>query len=331
MDPNTHEMASTSPIEQLIVSLHYAYPSAVFIYFLISSAVAICTLQTSTSRDQHVRRGFLMCLMLFSILTYLAQVVSILVRSVLAGYCVEQQDAIISLLSCILVFGVQLAGLSETERPAWHPYIGPYIIGLILEPVIVALTVTYRPQAAPYYARVMDIATAALRESSMLGVVFFYFRWKKWLHKEEGNDLERQTLLQKSGLARGGLIDDSEDAHSTDYGSASDDSTDASQSPTDNPESPWECRERESREAMEKRLKENGNWFAYAKSFFVSSFIKVVDIDLTHTNNDPDILPVCLACKAYSAPNPGGSCSMLPIGQELPQRSDSAPTRNCNR
>lgn len=272
MDLTGQEMASISPMEKLLVSLHYAYPSAIFVYFLVSSAVAICTLQTDASMYQN-RRRTLLALMFFSVSTYLAQALLILVRSIVAGQCVDHQDTIISLLSCILVFGVQLAGLLDTDRPAWYPYIGSYIIGLPFDATIILLSDRYRPNIAPHYFQVLDAVIAALRLFSMLSVVVIYFTWSKVKHLEEGHDTERQTLLQKSGLSRGGLTDNSEDSQNIDYGSASDDSTDASQSPTDTPESPWERRERESREAMEKRLKENGNWFTYAKSFFVSHLI----------------------------------------------------------
>jgi hypothetical protein len=63
--------------------------------------------------------------------------------------------------------------------------------------------------------------------------------------------------------------EDPEDNHGTDYGSTSDSSTDASQSPPDGAESPWERREREASEQMEKRLREKGSWFTYAKGLLV--------------------------------------------------------------
>lgn len=274
MDQTASGMASISPMEKLLVSIHYAYPSTVFVYFLVSSAVAICTLHTDASMPSN-RRWSLLALMCFSISTYVVQALHILAQSIITGHCVYHQDTIISILSCILVFGVQLAGLLDTEHPAWYPYIGSYIIGLPFDAAIAVLNDRNRPIITPYHFQVLDAVMAALRLSSMLSIVALYLAWRDKTHQEEGNDPERQSLLQKSGLSRGPLTDNTEESQTTDYGSASDDSTDASQSPTDNPESPWERRERESREAMEKRLKENGNWFTYAKSFFVIHLSRV--------------------------------------------------------
>jgi hypothetical protein len=60
------------------------------------------------------------------------------------------------------------------------------------------------------------------------------------------------------------------------YGTASDASTDSTtdsnqSSDTDDDENPYERRQRQASEQMEKRLKEKGNWLTYAKSFMVGN------------------------------------------------------------
>lgn len=254
-----------------LLSLRYAYPTVIFCYYIISSTLAVCTLQNKFSRSQHFRRTDIQAILLFSILTYVVQIASLLIRSLVAREFLFRQDAIIGLLSCILVFGVELTSLFDSENPVWYPYIGSYLIALVFEPAIEVLSILDRPCCgAVGHAEFIDIATVATRYASLLLVLALYFGLPCKKVRESGSDTERQPLIRKDGEPSAGAGPQAEGEQTGGYGAASDTSKDTAQTESaENAESPWERRERRASEQMEKRLKEKGNWIAYARSFLV--------------------------------------------------------------
>ncbi len=108
--------ADKEPLRVALVSLHYGYPAIVFVYYLISSTISFCTLEIATEKQPHPQRRLILSLMLSNVLTYLAQAVSIVAFSVISGMWLGQEDMVISLLSCILVFGVQ-PGPNQLNQP----------------------------------------------------------------------------------------------------------------------------------------------------------------------------------------------------------------------
>ena len=257
-----------TPVETLLVSLNYAYPTTVFLFFIIASSISICTLQTATDKKPHPRRGLIQSLMLVGVFSYLAQFAAIVAPSIFARQWLGQQDAIISALSCILVFGIQLAILSDSEKPVWYPFIGPYVLGLVFEPALQAAAAVDRRSRGWGYFDIVEVSIVATRYVAIIGIVACYFVWCS-RDVECGSDAEQQPLLQKNG-GQSTTSEDAENSDDSNYGSTSGESTNASQTSTENAESPWEKRQREAREQMEKRLKEHGNWLTYAKSFAVS-------------------------------------------------------------
>ncbi|KAK4204056.1 hypothetical protein QBC40DRAFT_8998 [Triangularia verruculosa] len=268
-DADTPEENST--LRRLLASLHYAYPAAIFIYYTVSSTIAVCTLQTrSTESKDHPRRRFISWLLMLSIFSYFAQLGSLLFEAISQEkFPPADQDVIIGLLSCALVFGVQFAGLWEAEKAVvlW-PYMGSVGMALLFEPVLVWLAWKTRTGTGALGSKeIFDLASAGARYAAFGLVLMFYLEGIWNARREKATDLERQGLLNKTNGHVNGAESDGEGSG---YGTTSDSSTDASQSPTtDAVESPWERRERQANEAMEKRLKEKGNWVTYAKSFLV--------------------------------------------------------------
>lgn len=265
-----------SPIfRHLLASLHYGYPAAVFIYYTISSTIAVCTLQTRSTAESkdHPRRRFISWLLMLGILSWFAQLGYLLFVAVAEEkFPPAEQDVIIGLLSCALVFGVQFAGLWEAEKAVvlW-PYMGSVGMGMVCEPVLVWLTWKTRVETGGLgFKEIFDFSAAGARWAAFGLVLMFYFEGVWNVKREKATDMERQGLLNKTNGHVNGVESDGEERSQNGYGATSDSSTDASQSPTtDAVESPWERRERQANEAMEKRLKEKGNWVTYAKSFLV--------------------------------------------------------------
>ncbi|KUI66851.1 Heavy metal tolerance protein [Cytospora mali] len=240
--------------ELLSKSLYYAYPTLVSIYYFICYAIATCTLRTTASKDQHPRRSLITFLMVIAVLTYFSQVLLILISQNPA-----REDAIVSLLSCVLVFGLELAVLHETKTPIWHPYIGSFAIGIIFDPLLEALSLHPRGHESARSFRFMEASLVATRLTCIMLILTVYFACYKRRTQEIGSDSERQSLLRKKG--------DSEETLVSDYGAtdaAEDDSTKASNK---GPECEWERRQRIAKEQRDKRLKETGSWWTYAMGF----------------------------------------------------------------
>ncbi|ETS87309.1 hypothetical protein PFICI_01137 [Pestalotiopsis fici W106-1] len=263
---------SPSPPDWLLISLHYAFPTAVFVYFSIATSVAVCTLQTSSTspKVKHTRPKVIVYLLLLFVLLYLGQLLLKVIQTFL-GSAWPAQDTVVGILSCILVFGIEQSALGDGTDVVWYPYIGSWLIAAVSEPVIAVLSILdQRKQSQtsgtplPHVTLSFEMMIVSVRYISLLAVIFIYFigRYKP---KQESKDEETSPLLPKPGPENGTL-----DADDSGYGTSdnSENNTDATNSPTD-PESPWERRQRLAKEQMEKRLQSEGSWIAYAKGFLI--------------------------------------------------------------
>jgi hypothetical protein len=261
-----------SHIQIALACLHYIYPAAVFTYFASSSLISICTLQTLKASLQPAERrvdgGLIIKLVFCCVLTFIAQLVSICVHSVVAGQWIGDDDAVIGLLSCILVFGVQFACLVEAEHPVWYPHYGCWILALVFEPIIETLCTLQEPPQRTSMS-IVHLAFFALRYLLFLAIGAVYLVKRQGTKQKSASDEERQSLLPKHTTARrrGSASGASATSETSGYGSTI--QNDQNETESDRPEYPWEQREREAREHMEKRLQEEGNWLTYAKGFMV--------------------------------------------------------------
>lgn len=285
-DSDAADGAAGLPLRHALASLHYAYPTTVFVYYMVTSTIAVCTLQTRSSEQAHPRRRAITWLLMFMILTYFAQLGALGIQGALQHiFPVAEQDVIIGLMSCALVFGVVFAGLSEAANPVWYPYMGTFGIALVVEPVVGTLSLMVRPEEPASFNDIFDIFTVAARYLAVILALAFYFEGSYSARQEKGTDAERQSLLKTNGHAShdSDPDDHGNGAQPNGYGATSDASTDGNQSSdtdastdsnqssdTDDDENPYERRQRQASEQMEKRLKEKGNWVTYAKSFMVS-------------------------------------------------------------
>ncbi|KAL1901939.1 hypothetical protein Sste5346_001645 [Sporothrix stenoceras] len=148
---------------------------------------------------------------------------------------------------------------------------------------------------------ITQVSIVASRYIAIGLVVATYFTWRKVDEPSDATDAEQQPLIPKNpdGTPAQSSEEGEGSQSTTAYGSTSTTATSSSaNSTTGNPDSenstdgnkddkkdedgkakksddentnelPWERRERKRREEMEKRLKENGNWFDYAKRFMI--------------------------------------------------------------
>ncbi|KAK3496836.1 uncharacterized protein B0T23DRAFT_393161 [Neurospora hispaniola] len=265
--------ASFDPrVKQALLCLHYGYPTAVFTYYIISTTLAVCTLQTKSAQENHGRRRSILWLLVFIILTYVLQLIDLGVKFFIQHGFPAEQDVTIGLLSSILVFGVEFAGLVHSKAPVWYPFIGSFVMALLLEPLIAALSFLARSSPTLSYSDIFSISTISARYLALALAVAAHITATCSFRREKGSDAERQGLLKASNSSSTTEVFANQDGDNStnDYGSTSTNSTDESSSPpNDRVESPYERRQRQAAELMEKRLKEKGNWVTYAKSFMI--------------------------------------------------------------
>ncbi|KAK4105630.1 hypothetical protein N658DRAFT_416824 [Parathielavia hyrcaniae] len=272
-DADGADHAAGLPLRQFLLSLHYAYPAIIFAYYMATSTVAVCTLQTISSEHAHPRQRAITWSLVFVILTYFAQLLALGIQGAVRHiFPFADQDTVIGLMSCTLAFGVVFAGLSEATNPVWYPYMGCFGLALVFEPLLASLALMVRSPESLHFIAFFDISAAAIRYLAVILALGFFFEGNRSARQEKGTDSERQSLLKTNSHANHDSDSDdrSDGAQTNGYGSTSDTSTDSNQSSdTDDDENPYERRQRQASEAMEKRLKEKGNWVTYAKSFMV--------------------------------------------------------------
>ncbi|ORY62351.1 uncharacterized protein BCR38DRAFT_238250 [Pseudomassariella vexata] len=253
--------------EWLLANLHYVYPVVIFLYFAVASAVAACTLQTSSPviKTKHGRPKTIIGLLLLLTLSYFGQLTAKIVEYMILQLW-PKPDVIVGLLSCILVFGIEQTSLGDASTTVWYPFYGSWLIALAFDPVILVLAILASPGTQPEAANAflwVDCGIIVARCVILLTTILAYFIWRDRTQLP-GNDSERSPLIPKPDQ-RPNNGDASTDSG---YGTNSESNTEATNSPSD-AESPWERQEREGREQMEKRLKSEGSWIAYAKGFMV--------------------------------------------------------------
>ncbi|KAI5865145.1 hypothetical protein GGS23DRAFT_618124 [Durotheca rogersii] len=263
-------------LQRLQATLHYVYPLSVFLYFSISSTVAFCRLQTSDSaKGVHPRRRAIFRLLLLFIATFVVQAV-LRVVEIIVWRRWPSQDTIIGLLSCILAFGIEQNSLAGESRSVWYPFYGSWLIALALEPVNAALSFIAAHGSAssdpiaddnlPLMLR-LDASIVIVRCIIALGVVLAYSLGRTG--RVDAEDEERAPLIPKPNQRPDGVDASADSGYGTNTDATNTETTNTETNSPSDPESPWERQERLSREKIEKRLKNEGNWLGYVKGFFI--------------------------------------------------------------
>ncbi|KAJ8123696.1 hypothetical protein ONZ43_g414 [Nemania bipapillata] len=259
--------------------LHYVYPFIVFVYFAVSSAVILCTLQNPSTKISPTRFKVIWYSLLLFITLYGAQIVLKLVE-ILVWSRWPTQSTIIGLLACVLIFGVQQNSFGDATDVVWYPYYGSWLMASLFEVAIAVIDFLIAHEASnvhldahpeielPAFIR-LDAAFSVVRFVIMLAIILIHFSSYDSIDAD-GSDEERSPLVPKpdQGLSNGNGSTDSGYGTNSEATNTETTNTETANSPTD-PESPWERQQRLLREKMEKRLKSEGSWIAYVKGFMV--------------------------------------------------------------
>ncbi|RDA87461.1 hypothetical protein CP532_2826, partial [Ophiocordyceps camponoti-leonardi (nom. inval.)] len=246
--------------------LYYLYPTVIFVYFLAASLASACILQRfkPDADFQPRRRRLVQIILALFLVAYLAQLLSLIIFALTDHRWPPADYQVVGILSCLLIFGIQLSCLSGADGHrvsfAFH---GSWFLALAFEALIAALAASAigPGPSGPY--QMTEVALAAVRCLLMLLVGAPY--WVGiFIPASITSDEERDPLLPKpSDAAQPAVATVNEGAG---YGATE---AEADQTSANAAEYSWERREREARQAMEKRLKEGGNWFEYSKGFMI--------------------------------------------------------------
>ncbi|TVY17749.1 Heavy metal tolerance protein [Lachnellula arida] len=274
-------MASSAHEEVLVAvkAIHYAYPAFVFFYFIIALSITVCTLQTQALRirDAAVRRDVILALIFAVTGNYLVECILLIVRGLTTSEWLTGQDRVVYLISSAITFGIQALTLTDSKFPVWYPYYVTWFVGVAVEiGLLVFRSLLHSPVSAFDY---VAIVVQALRICTFILLPASYFGFRNDKKQYENNDAERQSLLRKKLAPKPSGSEDStlngnessnDSAQASGYGTIETTTENSdSGSDTDPDEDVYLKREREAKKRIQKRLKQDGNWFTYAKGFTI--------------------------------------------------------------
>ncbi|KAG6098066.1 hypothetical protein E4U30_008413 [Claviceps sp. LM220 group G6] len=238
--------------------LYYLYPGAVFLCFLVISLFSVLSLQSlrheKQPKNELLGKTVAVGLLGIFVLTYIVQLVTLVVTTNSDKQWPPAEHAVVGSLSCLLVFGIQLCWLSGAVDIVWYPYQATWAVAFVFEAVLGTWLIVITQSSWLHRYSVVEFALIVSRCT-----ILFFLTLLPYIQPFIGAIRRRPDAEDQPLLANG--VDD----HATGYGSTSETEV-SSEEPQ---EFSWERRKREAKEVMEKRLREGGNWFAYAKGFMV--------------------------------------------------------------
>lgn len=263
-----------SQLRFAVKAIHYAFPATCFLYFGINLVVTVCTLQTQRLRiqDQHVRRNVILALIIAVTGTYIIEAIITAIKCFIQQVEDYGQDAtedrMVYLVASSITFAIQTIALSDAKFPVWYPYYGTWLVGIIAEIMLVVMSDIIQGPPRTAYRFVLTIIQA-VRVCLFLALPAIYFGLRNDKKAYDNSDAERQALLSKKLAAKPSSSQNSV-ATTEGYGTTSDTTAQESGnvSETDSEDS-WLAEQRKAQELIAKRLKQDGNWFTYAKGFAI--------------------------------------------------------------
>ena len=162
------------------------------------------------------------------------------------------------------MFGAQALALTDSQFPVWYPYYGTWIVGAIVEILLVWAHNWLHPPTSAF--DFINIVEQSLRICTFLTLLALYFTLRNDPKQYDNTDAESQSLLRKK------LAPESSGAGEPNgYGATTDTNGAESETAAEDTEEEdsWLAEQRKAKELIAKRLKQDGNWFTYAKGFTV--------------------------------------------------------------
>jgi hypothetical protein len=191
-------------------------------------------------------------------------------------------------LASAITFAIEAIALADAKFPVWFPYYGTWFFGIVAEITLVVMSKVAHGHPATAY-QVVSTLLQVLRIFFFLILPILYFGLRNDSKKYDNSDAERQSLLSKKLAADASSSGDST-ATSNGYGTTSETATeDVSDVES---EDSWIEEERKAKEKISERLKQDGNWFTYAKGFTVRIETNLIRLQMLIVT---DLLSICVA------------------------------------
>jgi hypothetical protein len=197
------------------------------------------------------------------------------------------------ILGSVLVFGVQVLALTEAKFPVWYPYYATWFLAVVVETTLLVVTNIFDHPESVYDFLFIGIQT--LRIVLFIILISLYFGLRNDKKEYDNADAERQSLLRKKLAPKPGS---SESANGNEYGATTTTTENVGDANTadnasDTSEDSWVAERRRGLEKVAERLKQDGNWFTYAKGFAVCGIVSL-RLGIT-ADRCIDFLPIRLA------------------------------------
>ncbi|KAL8690737.1 MAG: hypothetical protein Q9218_003879 [Villophora microphyllina] len=246
--------------------LHYLTPAIILLYYLGALGVVICTLQKGRKPKRNISRQTTSWILGYIVASYLAQSGVLLADSISATPRFSSSAANINALSNTLLWSALNACLYRAKRPVWHPYVGAWLIALVLEITTFSLSISHHAVSDAGEYVLVAIQTSRFAAFTVLLVAHATARIRpKWLQLDE----ESTSLLQPHNLpSKDSTMNGSAKAG---YGSVAvtptgDASTDEEDSESDDSIHPGV---KKKKKALDARLQNDGSWFTYLRGFAI--------------------------------------------------------------
>jgi hypothetical protein len=171
----------------------------------------------------------------------------------------------IYLIASSITFGAQALALTDSEFPVWYPYYGTWFAGILVELTLLVVPNVFRTPTSPFDYVVTVIQV--LRVGTFIAMPSLYFFLRNDNKEYDNGDAERQTLL---GKKIGPKSSEDSAGNGKGYGGTAQDSDTTDTASDAGSEDSWLANQRKAEEMIANRLKQDGNWFTYAKGFAVS-------------------------------------------------------------
>ncbi|OCL06197.1 putative ABC transporter, partial [Glonium stellatum] len=240
-------------------AFRYLTPLLVAAFFGAASAVVFCTLQSSkklaSSKTRHSTALWLTSAVLVS---YVVESALYVLRALVQQGWWAPQDAVLYVMTSVLVWGCIFLVLWETKAPVWTPYVGSWVCGFGLEVVVCTLSTLTFPREDNFDNARLALQTLRIFILLILsgnGILLAYGGGKG----EGQQDEEQQSLL---GNAQNGSATPSQGA--AEYGAIPNNSNDNENGDEDSQDD-----NKKLKEQQRKRLQEEGGWLGYLKGFLI--------------------------------------------------------------
>jgi hypothetical protein len=181
----------------------------------------------------------------------------------------------------------------------------------VVETVLIVVVNVFHPPKSPF--DFVFIVEQVLRISTFIILLSLYFGLRNDKKQYDNADAERQSLLRKKVASKQSSSEESV-ASANGYGGTTDSNTQESDTAAEasdaGSEDSWLADQRKAQEMIANRLKQDGNWFTYAKGFTVSWLAQTNSHSLMLTSID--ILPTHLAISQQDT-----TIQSLPCGSVL--------------